>query len=196
MPPRPNEHSLFLQRLFTCFAVMACVILLVACPGPDGKGGKPGGGGKDGKDKPAEKSDAKIGEEVTFNDDSKWIVVSAENKGKTLAPNNQFEKEATTTGSFVLVHFKVTNLRKKEERIFITPKLIDSEGNEFKQMDMQRSYIPKGEKPMTGEAIPPNLPRGFWAVYEIAEGAKGIKFQARDLGSAFAPATKSIDLGF
>lgn len=139
---------------------------------------------------------AKIGEEVTFDNDSTWIVLDVDDRGNSLKSNNQFKKDAQTDGKFVIVKFKVSNLTNKEERLFAGPKLIDSQGRQFNHYDSQNFYIPKGAKTMSLEAIPAGLPREFYAIYEVPADANGFRFQTRDLKSVFSPDYKLIDLGF
>ena len=76
---------------------------------------------------------AKIGDEISFNNDSTWVVLSAENKGNTLKSNNRkplqwwlmtnenkekflksskFLKDAETSGKFIVVRYRVCNLMK------------------------------------------------------------------------------------
>ena len=139
---------------------------------------------------------AKIGDEFSFNNDSTWVVVNAEDRGNSLKSNNQFQKDAQTNGKFIMVQFKVTNLTNKEERLLNGPKLIDSQGREFRNYDKQFFYIPKGAKTMSLEAIPAGIPREFYGVYEVPADANGFRFQARDLKSVFSPDYKLVDLGF
>jgi hypothetical protein len=197
----------YFRRLATVCMVMVIGVTLLACVDRN-KNKKDGGGdqqakaddaktNKDDAKKTAKKSGdaAKIGEEVSFKD-STWVVIGAEDKGGLLKSNNQFQEDARTGGKYIMVQFKVTNLGKKEQRIINTPKLIDSEGREYKDLDNQTFYIPQGAKTMALEAIPAGLPREFHAVYEIPGDAKGLRFQARDLSSVFSPDYKLIDLGF
>ena len=142
------------------------------------------------------KASAKIGDEIQFGGDSTWVVLAAEDKGTAITSNNPLQQDAQTTGRFILVHFKVTNLGKKEQRIVNTPKLIDSQQREFKNYDHQTFYIPKGGETMTGKAIPASLAKEFYAVYEVPPDAKGLRFQTRDLSSSFTPDFKLVDLGF
>jgi len=123
-------------------------------------------------------------------------VLNAWDEGGTLRSNNQFQKDAQTAGKFIVIHFKVTNLGNKEQRIFDTPKLIDSQGREFGQYDGQAFYIPQGSKSMTFEALPASLTKEFHCVYEVPADAVGLRFQARDITSMFAPNYKLVDLGF
>jgi len=134
-----------------------------------------------------------IGDVVKF-DDSKWIVVAAKDNGSILKSNNMFQKEASTDGKFITVRFKVKNLTKTEDRIMDTPKLIDSQGREFKEYDSQSFYIPEGAKTLTLEALPPSMYKEFYAVYEVPSDAVGFRFQARAL-SAFGDKIL-VNLGF
>jgi hypothetical protein len=171
-------------------------VTLLAC----GSGRKKDGGDeqakKDGQeDKGKKGAAAKIGDDVSFKD-SKWVVLDAQDKGNSLKSHNSFQKDATTSGKFILVHFKVTNLSNKEERIINTPKLIDSQGREFKDFDKQTFYIPKGTEAMGLKALPASIEKEFYAVYEVPADATGLRFQARDLKSTFSPDYKLVDLGF
>ncbi len=177
-----------LRRLATICMVIVIGITLLACTDKNKKN-------KDGAKEEAKDQTPKIGDEVSFKD-SKWVVLKAEDKGTTLRSNNQFQGDAQTTGKFILVHFKVTNLDKKEQRIINTPKLIDSTGREFKDYDNQAFFIPDGAKTMAVEALPSSLTKEFYAVYEVPADAKGLRFQTRDLTSVFSPDYKLIDLGF
>ena len=124
---------------------------------------------------------AKLGETVTFGD-SKWIVLKAENLGPTAKSNNQFQPDLKSDGGmFVRVSFKVTNLGKTEERLLSQPKLKDSQGREFSELDNVVFFIPAGKHSLLMEAIPPSLPKEFWAVYEVPSDATGLQFMAREL---------------
>jgi hypothetical protein len=120
------------------------VLMMLACAGSGNKGGQTAAG-----------PPAKIGEEVSFKD-SKWTVLDAKDMGKTLKSNNQFQKDATTDGRFIQVHFKVTNTTNKEDRLVDLPKLIDSQSREYKHIDRQTFYLPEGGKAMGG-ALPASI---------------------------------------
>lgn len=136
---------------------------------------------------------AKIGDTVTFSD-SVWSVTKAEDLGSTAKSNNQFQPALKSEGGkFIRVVMKVTNLEKKEERLFDPPKLADAQGREFRPVDMTVFYIPEGKKTLQLEAIPPSLPKEFWEVYEVAANSTGLRFMAREL--SVAGSTQAIDLG-
>jgi hypothetical protein len=136
---------------------------------------------------------AKIGETVKF-DDSEWTVLDAKDKGKALKSNNEFQEGAKTDGKFVLVHFKVKNTTNKEDRIMDGPKVVDSQGREFKNYDHEAFYIPKNASTLGFEALPSSLTKDFWAVYEVAADSAGMNFEARAL-SAMGD-KKLVGLGF
>lgn len=121
----------------------------------------------------------KLHSEVTFKD-SRWVVLSAENLGKSV--RGKSGKEETTTGKFVLVRFKVMNTTKKEERITNTPKLVDAAGREYETWDKQVFHLPVGSEPMGGKALPAGIEKEFASIYEVPADATGLKFQARGLG--------------
>ena len=133
-----------------------------------------------------------IGEKITFND-SEWIVTDAQIKGKSMKSNNPFQEDATTEGKFVIVAFKIKNLSNKEERILDTPKIVDSQGREFREYDKGSFYIPENGKTLIMDALPSGLQKQFYAVYEVADDAKGFKFQARAL--SINGDKKLLDLG-
>ena len=135
----------------------------------------------------------KIGDKITF-EDSEWMIVSAKLLGKMARSNNQFQEDAVTDGKFILVSFKIKNLTNKEDRILNAPKLIDSQGREFKDYDNEAFYIPNNAKTLIMDALPSNITKQFYALYEVAADSKQLKFQARAL-SAFGD-TVPVELGF
>ena len=141
---------------------------------------------------PAAAKVSMIGEKITFND-SEWIVTDAQIKGKSMKSNNPFQEDATTEGKFVIVAYKVKNLSNKEERILDTPKIVDSQGREFREYDKGAFYIPENGKTLIMDALPSGLQKQFYAVYEVADDAKGFKFQARAL--SINGDKKLLDLG-
>jgi hypothetical protein len=135
----------------------------------------------------------RIGDFVRF-DDSQWVVISARNAGHELKSSNMFVDNATSEGKFIIIKFKVENLGNKQERIFDTPKLIDSQGREFSEFEDDSWYIPDKAKTMALEALPPSMWKTFYAIYEVPSDSRGLRFQARSLG--FDPDYKLVDLGF
>jgi len=134
-----------------------------------------------------------LGDIVTF-DDSEWTVIEVKDEGYYLHSSYQFQEPAKTEGKFVMVIFQVENKTKKEERIAVTPKIIDSQGREFSQYDEQSFYIPKSGKTIASESLPPNIPKKFYGIYEIPKDATDLKFETRSL--SMYGEKKIVYLGF
>jgi len=134
------------------------------------------GGSDSDSDKPA-----KLGDTVTFKNDSEWEVLDAKDFGKTIAPNSEFQDPGKTKGRFIRVHYKVTNKGKKSESILDGPKLIDGKGREFETWSESAFYMPKDGKSITLEPLPPDMSKEFYAIYEVPKDASDLKFQARAL---------------
>lgn len=144
---------------------------------------------------PAKVEIAKIGDEVLLSD-SKWLVLKAEDKGNTLMAVSRFSKDATTTGKFVLVHFKVTNLSNKEVQIDKAV-LVDSQGREFSTFGDQYKYLPKEAKKLDiFNPLPASVPKEFYGIYEVPADANGLRFRARDMRPFDSREYKLVELGF
>jgi len=142
---------------------------------------------------PAAGPAAKINDLVKLHD-SEWVVLGAEDLGKTAVSNNRFQKDAQTEGRFIRVHFRVTNRTKKEERLLINvPVIVDSQGREFKHIDGESFYIPNGAKTLSMEALPPDIGKEFYEVYEVSAGASELKLRVSPI-EALGP-KKLVDLG-
>jgi len=135
----------------------------------------------------------KINDIVKF-DDSEWVVLEAKKLGKRIKSNNMFQEDATTEGYFIRVKYSVKNLQNKEDTILEGPKLVDSEGREYREFDEQAFYIPKNTKTIMGETLTSGLSKKFYSVFEVPEDAKDFKFQARSLDILSKKAY--IELGF
>ncbi len=136
---------------------------------------------------------ANIGDEVDMGD-SVWTVIAVEDRGTELESPNEFIDSRETEGTHIWVQVKVENNSNDQQRLFETPPIKDSEGRNFSQVDVQTMYLEDGVNTMIAEAIPAGMSREFEAIYEIAPGAEGLQFMARDfemMNTSFAP----VDLG-
>jgi hypothetical protein len=166
------------ERLEACGYVVLVLAALLACD-------------KDGdKKSSASGADAKIGEQITF-EDSEWTVTAATDNGKAL---KCIDGEKKTEGKYVTVEFKVKNTSKKEETILDHPKIVDDSGREFGVFDHQSLCLPTGKKSMILEQLQPSIGKEFSAIYEVAGDAKGLKFMAREL--AWSGDKRGVVLGF
>ncbi|MDO9153094.1 MAG: hypothetical protein Q7U47_05195 [Paludibacter sp.] len=126
----------------------------------------------------AQNPNYKIRDLIKF-DDSEWIIVSALNNGKTLESTNPFKDDALTEGKFITIYYKVKNISKKEVRFGSdTPILIDSQGREYNNYNEQVFYTPKETKILEFETLPPGITKEFYSIFEVADDAKNLKFQA------------------
>jgi hypothetical protein len=121
-----------------------------------------------------------MGEFVDF-DDSQWIVLSAFNLGNRLG-GDELTEAKTSEGNFIKVTYKVKNKGSSEEQIIETPKLKDSEGNEYNELDDVGMYLQEGENEMTLSQLPAHISKTFVSIYEIPAESKGQMFMARSLG--------------
>lgn len=136
----------------------------------------------------------KIGDTVSF-EDSKWEVLNARSLGTTLS-GGEFTEPKKTSGRFVYVRFRVTNVGTREKSILRTPKLQDSQGRSFNQLESfsLAMYLPDGEEEMTLEQLPASVPKTFSAIYEVAQDSADLSFLTRPLG--FGSTEKAVRLGF
>lgn len=139
-------------------------------------------GDESGDDDSAQLDIAQIGDEIDMGD-SKWIVMDAEDLGSELSSTNQFIDDLNTDGRFVRVEFKIENNTNEEVRIWDTPPIEDAQGRNFEQIDQQSSYLPEDANTLLLEAIPAGMSREFYGIYEVAPGAEGLQFMARDFAS-------------
>ncbi len=191
-----------MKKMMLCSAVAAVSVmgLAVALAGCCGGGKSKSEGTTSSTESPsptttsakAEAAAAKLGETITF-DDSTWVVVSGKDAGQTLKPTSPIGKPLKTDGKYIMVNFKVTNKTNKEERLMDGPKVVDGQGREFKNIDMEQFYVPKDAKTLMMEAIPSSMTREFWGVFEVPADAKQLKFQVRSLG--LLSTKKLVDLG-
>lgn len=139
-----------------------------------------------------EKKVYKIGEPVTHND-LKWIVESAENKGKTLTEPDctSFCMEATADGTFIMVLFTVENLGTNPQNVF-EPTLYDNKGREFQKTTAIFDFAPSGYEEIFLSSINPGITKKFYTLYDVPEDATGLTWKDETL---FGNQNFEIDLG-
>jgi formylglycine-generating enzyme required for sulfatase activity len=133
----------------------------------------------------------KSGEVVTFAGDSSWKVLDAANVGSSLyyrLPLNPAWADvvsnrllARTDGYFVVVHYAIKNETNEEVRLWSRMTVVDSRGRQFSEYDNETSYLPENARTISLEALPSGMWREFYAVFEVAADATGLKFQIRSL---------------
>lgn len=129
-----------------------------------------------------------LGEPVTF-DDSQWVVLSAVNLGHVLrgpsVEDVSLVEPKKSEGVFIKVKFKIKNTGSSEESILNTPKLKDTEGNEYEEMDDIAMYLAEGEDAMTLAQLPAHISKTFISIYEVPSEVKGLNFMTRSLAPLF-----------
>ena len=140
----------------------------------------------------ADTSASKIGVPVLVGD-AEYTVIDIANRGSTMKPNNEFEKDKTTTGTFLQVHMKIANKGKKEGFLAGAPKLVDPTGREFGETEDAYSYRPKGTDGIALDKVQPSMSREFTAIYEVPTGVTTAQLKAADFD--LFGSTKKIDLG-
>ena len=121
---------------------------------------------------------ASIGKAVLVGD-AEYTVIDIANRGTVMKANNEFEKDATTTGNYIQVHFKVLNKGKKEG-FLTTPKLVDGTSREFGTMENSYAYRPKGTEGIALEKVQPSMSREFTEIYELPAGVTTASMKAID----------------
>ena len=113
--------------------------------------------------------------------DAKWRVLEAHDLGRHAKSNNPFQSDASSSGRFIQVGFELESLATRPDRIYRHPRLSDSRGRSFDTIEDQVFYTPAGKRTIGGVDLPPNVPKEFWAVYEVAQDADALRFEARTL---------------
>jgi hypothetical protein len=126
--------------------------------------------------KPMPPGTVRVDKTVAF-DDVQWVVIEARDAGQSVKSNSELnDEEKRTTGRFVMIHYKLTNLGKKEEMLLDRPKVQDDRGREFGPIDMESFYVPVHAKTVGLDTIQPSLPKEYWTVVEVAPDATHLKF--------------------
>jgi hypothetical protein len=149
-------------------------------------------GAADDKPSTTTTTSGKLGSAVTVGD-AEWTVLDIVNRGGAMKANESFEKDAATTGSFVQVHFKVTNKSKKEGVMGEIPKLVDSTGREFGTIETASSFRPKDTTGVFLDKVQPSMTKEFTEIYELPAGVTTVSLKAHDFG--LFGSDKTIALG-
>ena len=150
--------------------------------------------GAAGDDKPGTTTTTagKLGTAITVGD-AEWTVLDVVNRGSAMKANESYEKDASTTGTFVQVKFKVTNKSKKEGIMGDVPKLVDGTGREFGTMETASSFRPKDTNGVFLDKLQPSMSKEFTEIYELAAGVTSVSMKVHDFG--LFGSEKKIELG-
>ena len=121
-----------------------------------------------------------------------WKVVEASDRGQMLPATSDAEI-VRTQGHFVQVHFLLVN-KGSSETTLTAPDLVDYDSDTGKSSLHFRphadgwEHLPPGAENLDRSKIPPNVPKDFWTIYDVAAGATALHVW-------FAGAAPQIDLG-
>lgn len=122
-----------------------------------------------------------VGKGVAIGD-AEWTVIDIVNRGTKMKANESFEKDATTTGTFLQIHFKVANTGKKEGTIGDVPKVVDPGGREFGTYENASSFRPKDSTGVFLDKVQPSMSKEFYEIYEVPAGVTTVSLKAHDFG--------------
>lgn len=123
----------------------------------------------------------------------RWKILEAQDLGPTLTGGQGSEKEKTTAGRWVRVHFEFENLS-SDMQSFSGIKVVDDQGREFTASSDVFSFFPEPEWCVL-ENINPNVPKTCTHIYEVPANATSLKLVVTDL-EMFGSEEAQIDLGF
>ncbi|HSO32388.1 MAG TPA: hypothetical protein VLT33_07730, partial [Labilithrix sp.] len=125
--------------------------------------------------------------------DAEWTILDVVNRGSKMKANESYEKDATTAGTFVQVHFKIVNKGKAEGTMGEVPKLLDPAGREFGTIESASPFRPKDTNGVFLDKINPTLSKEFTEIYELPPGIASVSIKAHDFG--LFGKDKTISLG-
>ncbi len=163
----------------TCFQLAAIPFFIVLAVGSSSP--KKNGGADDDKTGTTSTTAGSVGKAVVVGD-AEWTILDVVNRGSQMKANESYEKDATSTGTFVQVHFKVANKGKKEGTIGELPKLVDASSREFGTIDNASSFRPKDTTGVFLDKINPTLSKEFTEIYELPAGVTSVSIKTHDFG--------------
>jgi hypothetical protein len=114
--------------------------------------------------------------------DAEWTILDVVNRGSKMKANESFDKDATTAGSFIQVHFKIANTSKKEATVGEVPKLVDPTGREFGTYENASSFRPKDSNGVFLDKVQPSMSREFYEIFEVPAGVTTLSMKVHDFG--------------
>ena len=163
----------------TCLKLAAIPFFVLVAVGSSSP--KKDGAADDDKSSTTSTTAGQVGKAVVVGD-AEWTILDVVNRGSQMKANESYEKDASTAGTFVQVHFKVANKGKKEGTIGELPKLIDVSSREFGSIDNASSFRPKDTSGIFLDKINPTLSKEFTEIYELPAGVNAVSIKAHDFG--------------
>jgi len=126
--------------------------------------------------------------------ETRWEIISVEYLGNELKGDGYFIDNKKTSGYFLLLIAKVTNLGNSDKVTLGVINIVDDQGRKFAEMDNQLLYLPKGYDVLTLASLNPAVPVTFASIFELPGDSKGLKLMATDLGKLLGAQPKLIEL--
>lgn len=118
-----------------------------------------------------------INQEVPSGDVT-WKVTSVKDRGTSLLAKDSryptISKTKTTAGRFVEISISIEN-KGKDLASITTPVLVDNQNREFTSSTDTTEWVPDGKDLFLLSNLQPNLPKDFVVIYELPQGATGLK---------------------
>ena len=164
-----NRNTFFQLAVLPVFALLA---IGSSSPKKDGA---------DDKTSTATTTGGTIGKALTVGD-AEWTILDIVNRGSKMKANESFEKDASTSGTFLQVHFKIANVSKKEGTVGEVPKILDSTGREFGTFENSSSFRPKDSNGVFLDKVQPSMSKEFYEIFELPAGVTTVSLKAHDFG--------------
>ena len=143
---------------------------------------------------PARRADHVLIDKHARFDDCDWWILEARDAGKSVHSNSEYnDEDKTTTGRFIQVHYKLTNLGQKEEMMLVRAKIEDDKGREFDPVDMESFYVPAHAKTVGLDTIVPGVEQEYWTVIEVPADARDLHIKVH--GFSLIGPQKRVPLG-
>jgi hypothetical protein len=96
---------------------------------------------------PAKRADHVLIDKHANFSDCDWWILEARDAGQSIRSTSEFsDQEKKTTGRFIAVHYKLTNLGRKDEMMLDRARVQDDKGREFGVIDLEGFYVPAQTK--------------------------------------------------
>ncbi len=117
--------------------------------------------------------------------DVTWTVSDARDRGETLVGSESrwplVTQSRTTQGRFVEVTVTAENSKDKTVTVQ-APRIIDDENREYQHRSFElRAWLPRDEALFNLEQLPPDVPKDFVLIYEVAPDAENLKLKVGTL---------------
>jgi regulator of replication initiation timing len=125
--------------------------------------------------------------------DIEWLISDAREVGSDLK-SSLGEHRHRADSKFIWIKGRVVNRAKKEVRTLGAIPLIDDKGREYTPIDDQMFFLDAGVNTLEFEALRPDVPVDFEAIYEVPKDTVSAAIRAEELGTLIGAQPKLISL--